>query len=87
VELIQLPIVQGGAAIVLLGVVWAVITGRLIPRGTVNSLREEDRLTIARQDAEIKEWRTAWIAGSQVQHEIVSQVEVLLRAISKDAPK
>lgn len=75
---INLPFIQGGALTVLFGAVWAVITGRLVPRHQVAEMREGDKLTIKRQEEEIKEWRTAWIAETMIKRELVTQVNDLM---------
>jgi hypothetical protein len=74
--------------------VTAILTGRLLPKKWVDDLRAEDRLTIKRQQEEITEWRTAWIAESMIKRELVTHVmdlmetgkitEKLLREITKD---
>jgi hypothetical protein len=74
VEWINLPFVQGGAVVVLLAGIWLIMTGRLVPRGTVDSLREGDKMTIERQREEITEWRTAWIAADLAKRELSRQV-------------
>ncbi len=58
-EWIELPAVQGGLAVVVIGALVAVFTGRLLPRWWVEQLREGDRALIARQAEEIKEWKAA----------------------------
>lgn len=58
-EWIELPAVQGGLAVVVIGVLIAVFTGRLLPRWWVEQLRENDLATIARQQEEIREWKAA----------------------------
>lgn len=73
-EWINLPFVQGGAVLIVLAGIWLIFTGRLVPRGTVDALREGDRLTIERQRQEITEWRTAWIAADLAKRELASQV-------------
>lgn len=73
-EWINLPFVQGGAVVLVLAGVWAIFTGRLIPKSHVEALRETDKLTITRQQEEIKEWRTAWIAADLAKRELASQV-------------
>lgn len=88
-------VVEGSAATILLAAVWAIFTGRLIPKSMVDSLREIDRTTIDRQQQEIAEWRQAWIVESQTKRELASQVGELmkpaqitgeiLRTISEDA--
>lgn len=77
-EWINLPFVQGGALTMLFGCIWAVVTGRLVPRKQVEEMRAGDRLTIKRQEEEIKEWRTAWIAESMIKRELVTHVNDLM---------
>lgn len=76
-EWINLPFVQGGAVVVLLAGIWLIFTGRLVPKSHHDALRENDRLTITRQQEEIKEWRTAWIAADLAKRELASQVAEL----------
>jgi len=73
-EWIGLPWVQGGFLMVVIAFVLAMLTGRLLPRSYVETLREGDRLTIERQREEITEWRTAWIAADLAKRELASQV-------------
>lgn len=73
-EWINLPFVQGGALVVVLGVIWLMIIGKILPKSHVDALREGDKMTIARQQEEIKEWRTAWIAADLAKRELASQV-------------
>lgn len=73
-EWISLPFVQGGAVVVLLAGIWMIFTGRLITRSHHAELRENDQMTIKRQQEEIHEWRTAWIAADLAKRELASQV-------------
>lgn len=73
-EWINLPFVQGGAVVIVLATLWLIITGKLMPKTYVDSLREGDRLTITRQQQEINDWRTAWIAADLAKRELASQV-------------
>lgn len=77
-EWINLPFVQGGALVVLLAAIWLIFTGKLIPKSHLDSLRENDRLTITHQQEEIAEWRRAWIAADQTKRELASHVHDLM---------
>lgn len=79
-EWINAPVTQWGAVGLLVVVFFMVVTGRLIPRWIVNSWREQDRLTIERQQAEIKEWRTAWIAENLTKRELALHVGELMES-------
>lgn len=79
-EWINAPITQGGAVALLVGVFIMVMTGRLIPRWVVDRWREQDRLTIERQQSEIKEWRTAWIAENLTKRELALHVGELMES-------
>lgn len=54
--------------------IMAVFTGRLLPKSHVDALREGDKMTIERQQEEIHEWRTAWIAADLAKQELARQV-------------
>ncbi|MFD9949676.1 hypothetical protein ACFWYW_55680 [Nonomuraea sp. NPDC059023] len=56
-DFIQLPIMQGGAVVVLLAVLWLIFTGRLVPRSTLDDVRADRDARIA--DAE-KDTERAW---------------------------
>lgn len=77
-EWINLPFVQGGAVVIVLAGIWLIITGKLVPKSHVDSLRENDRLTITRQQEEIAEWRRAWIAADRTKRELASHVSDLM---------
>jgi hypothetical protein len=49
-DFLQLPIVQGGAVVVLLAVLWLVFTGRLVPRSTLEDVRADRDARIAEAD-------------------------------------
>ncbi|MER7500433.1 hypothetical protein AB0L05_27625 [Nonomuraea pusilla] len=68
-EWAQLPVVQLGALGVLLGVLWMIFSGRLVPRSTVEDVRadRDARVAEAAQDAE--EWRALY-AGEREAHEL-----------------
>jgi hypothetical protein len=78
VEWVNLPIAQGGLATVVLGMIVAIVTGRLLPRWWVEQLRQADRLTIERQAEEIREWRSAFIASEKTNRELTHHVRELI---------
>lgn len=61
----QLPIVQGGAVVVLLAVMWLIYTGRLVPRSTLDDVRTDRDARVAEANADAEEWRRLW----QLEHE------------------
>ncbi len=77
-EWIELPAVQGGLAVVVIGVLIAVFTGRLLPRWWVEQLRESDRATIERQREEIDEWKGACSLNAQTTRELATHTRDLL---------
>lgn len=78
VEWINIPIVQGGFATLVVGVLVAVFTGRLLPRWWVTQLRESDQKTIERQREEIKEWRDAFRTSDQANRVLITHVGELM---------
>ncbi len=77
---VSLPFVQLGAVGLLVIVFGLVVTGRLMPRWIVRELRKQDALTIKRQEDEIKEWRTAWIAENLTKRELALHVGELMES-------
>lgn len=71
---------QGGAAFILAGVVWAIITGRLVPRKTLEDLVSERDKRIAAEAARADEWHKA-AEAQDARNDILSrQVDQLLDA-------
>ncbi|PZG20592.1 hypothetical protein [Nonomuraea aridisoli] len=58
--LLQLPIVQGGAVVVLLAIIWLIATGRLVPRSTLEDVRADRDARLREAAADAEEWRTLW---------------------------
>lgn len=91
----QIPIVQGGAVAILFGVMWMIFSGRLMPRSTFDTIREDQNARIAQQQEEIAQWRAAWETSNETKAELVSQLgdlleigkatEQVLRSISQRA--
>lgn len=91
----QIPIVQGGAVAILFGVMWMIFSGRLMPRSTFDTIREDQNARIAQQQEEITQWRAAWETSNETKAELVSQLgdlleigkatEQVLRSISQRA--
>src|SRR5690606_41219728 len=71
---VNLPIAQGGFAVIVFGVMVSVISGRLVPRSWVDEIRKGDQLTIERQQEEIREWRTAFITAEKANRELRSHI-------------
>lgn len=74
----QFPIVQGGSVGVLFGVMWMVFSGRLVPKGTLDAIREPLLSRIAQQDAEIAQWRAEQAISNQTKAELTAQLGTLL---------
>lgn len=74
---VNLPIAQGGFAVIVFGVMVSVISGRLIPRSWVDEIRKGDQLTIERQQEEIREWRMAFITAERANRELHSHISEL----------
>lgn len=77
-EWINLPIAQGGFAVLVFGFIVAIFTGRLLPRWWVTQLREADQKTIERQAEEIREWRDAYRTSDQANRVLVAHVSELI---------
>jgi len=56
----QLPIVQGGAVVVLLAVVWLIYTGRLVPRSTLDDVRADRDARVKEANDDAEAWRRLW---------------------------
>jgi hypothetical protein len=74
----QIPIVQGGSVGVLFGVMWLVFSGRLVPRGTVDMIRDDLTNRITQQQEEITQWRAEREIQNRTNAELTSQLGVLL---------
>lgn len=66
-EWAQLPVVQLGALGVLLGVLWLVFSGRLIPtplvsRSTLDDVRADRDVRLAEANADAAEWRKLYVS-------------------------
>ncbi|MCK2219688.1 hypothetical protein MF672_038720 [Actinomadura sp. ATCC 31491] len=68
-EWAQLPIVQLGALGVLLGVLWMVFRGHLVPRATLDDVRADRDARVAEASADADEWRQLYISECQA-HEL-----------------
>lgn len=64
-EWAQLPIVQLGALGVLLGVVWLIITGRVVPRSTLDDARTDRDARVAEANEDAEEWRSLYVSETQ----------------------
>ncbi|MFF4617347.1 hypothetical protein [Nonomuraea jabiensis] len=68
-EWAQLPIVQPGALGVLLGVVWLIITGRVVPRSTLDDARADRDARVAEADQDATDWRALYVSECEA-HEL-----------------
>lgn len=71
-EWAQLPIVQLGALGVLLGVVWLIITGRVVPRSTLDDARADRDARVAEANEDAEQWRQLYVGECQA-HELTRQ--------------
>jgi hypothetical protein len=74
----KLPLAGGISTAILAAVVWAIFTGRLTPRSTVEDVRSDRdaRLTEIRREAD--DWRSAWQASQETNRILADQVRELL---------
>lgn len=68
-EWAQLPIVQLGALGVLLGVVWLIITGRVVPRSTLDDARADRDARVAEAAEDAEQWRALFVSECEA-HEL-----------------
>ena len=61
-EWAQLPIVQLGALGVLLGVVWMVIMGKLVPRSALDDARADRDARVAEANEDSDQWRQLYVS-------------------------
>lgn len=73
-------VAQGGAVGALTLVVWAIVTGRLLPRRTVEEILKDRDSRIATEQARGDEWRRAAEAQDARNDVLARQVEHLLEA-------
>jgi hypothetical protein len=67
VEWAQLPVVQLGALAVLLGVLWMVFNGllvpnKLVPRSTLDDVRADRDARVAEANEDAEQWRALYVA-------------------------
>ncbi|MCC5574464.1 hypothetical protein IMZ11_02260 [Microtetraspora sp. AC03309] len=77
-DFVQLPIIQGGALAVLLAACWLVYSGRLVPRSVMDDLRKDRDARVAEIQAEVAEYKAAWLASEQARHEQDGQMRELM---------
>lgn len=68
-EWAQLPIVQLGAVGVLLGVLWLVFSGRLVPRSTLDDVRTDRDARVAEANDDATDWRDLYVRECEA-HEL-----------------
>lgn len=76
-EWAQLPIVNFGAFGVLLGVIWMVFNGhlvpnKLIPRSTLDDVRADRDARVAEANHDAEQWRQLWVSECEA-HELTRQ--------------
>jgi len=55
----DLPLIQGGAAALLGVVVWLILTGRVVPRSTLDLVRATQEVRLVEKQHEADEWKAA----------------------------
>lgn len=75
-------IVQGGAVGLALAAVWAVITGRLVPRRVVDDIRADRDARVAEWKLRADEWRTAYQATEEARRHLTGQVDTALESMA-----
>ncbi|GAA2308734.1 hypothetical protein GCM10010149_68570 [Nonomuraea roseoviolacea subsp. roseoviolacea] len=71
-EWAQIPIVQGGAVVVLFAVLWLVFTGRLVPRSTLDDVRADWDARVAEAAEDPEAWKQLYVAECQT-HQLTRQ--------------
>ena len=74
----QIPWVQGGAVAVLAAVAWLIYRGLLVPRSVLDDVRSDRDARLAEKNAEVAEYKAAWLAAEKARHEQDSQVAELM---------
>lgn len=69
-----------GFATLLSLAIWSIITGRLVPRSTVDDIRADRDSQLASKEAEKQEWREAYLLTDAALGELVAQNQKLLES-------
>lgn len=93
-------VAKGGPLTLLAAFIWALLTGRLVPRSHVDDVRADRDARLKELAADRDEWRTAWFTESQAHrvtgaqlgqvlegmHTIDSFIRALPKAAEKELP-
>lgn len=85
----DLPLIQGGATALLAVVVWLILTGRVVPRSTLDLVRATQEIRLAEAKHEADEWKqAAKVSAQQVGALLEGQRTVihLLESLDKERP-
>lgn len=70
--------VQGGFGLLVAGGVWLVLTGRLLPRSTLEDLRQDRDDRVAEARAETQVWREAYESSKRANEALAIQLNQML---------
>jgi hypothetical protein len=73
----KLPIAGGVSSLLLVAVVWAIFTGRILPRSTLEDVRADRDARLAEIRKEADDWRSAWQVLQETNRVLADQVSEL----------
>lgn len=74
----KLPLAGGGAVAILSVFIYAILSGRLVPRSAVDDVRADRDARLAEVRRESDDWRSAWQASQETNKVLADQNKELL---------